>query len=468
MPSAPRSPRSSAIRARGGARPSTRTPPRASRRRCPGSTARPRGGRASPTPWRSRRGCGAAGRGPSSRASSCASHRPAPTGARSARATCTRTRAASAAGGRSKRRSQSRGPRRGGGTAPSPRAWPSGARGQTRGRGARASSQAVLFLGFVLGEAAHARVGPAAVRHGDREHDLVGARRVVEPHLHRVVVGAHERRVLEVQRDVDRRPGAPELLRRRDDRLATGDGRAERRAELRVEQRGGVLVLARLADDRGLPIGLGGSAERLGGLLREQRPELLPRVDERREVLDELPGERVLDDGDRRHLAHRALRRTPAVENPFAGKFVEDLTPLIDAGEELGALLAKKATEALGAPAESYGKAAIVGEAGEYEHAAALLHPKLGAPLRAAVAGGKAIIPSAKKLGGPGTTIDVPLHFKDAAFVRTHYDAMEVRLHDAPRANEIMLAIAVTDGGRPHPRVGGLTKDEANKEDGLR
>src|SRR5207245_9038759 len=92
----------------------------------------------------------------------------------------------------------------------------------------------------------------------------------------------------------------------------------------------------------------------------------------------------------------------------FAGRFVEDLTPLIDAGGELGALLAKKATEALGAPAESYGKAAIVGEAGEYEHAAALLHPKLGAPLRAAVAGGKAIIPSAKKLGGPGTTIDVP------------------------------------------------------------
>src|SRR5439155_259261 len=163
-----------------------------------------------------------------------------PTGARSARATCTRTRAACAAGGRSKRRSRSPGPRRGGGTAPSPREWPSGARGQTMGCGARASSQAVLLLGFVLGEAANARVRPA---------------------------------------------------------------------ELGVEQRGGVLVLTRLADDRGLPVGLGGSAERLGGLLREQRPELLPRVDERREVLDELPGERVLDDRDRRHLAHRALRR---------------------------------------------------------------------------------------------------------------------------------------------------------------
>ena len=125
-------------------------------------------------------------------------------------------------------------------------------------------------------------------------------------------------------------------------------------------------------------------------------------------------------------------------------------------------------TKTLGAAAESYGKAAIVGEHGELEHAAALLHPKLGAPLRAAVGGGKAIIPSAKKLGGPGTAIDVPLHFKDAAFVRTHYDAMEVRLPDAPHANEIVLVIAVTDGGRPHPRVGGLTKEEATKGDGLR
>jgi hypothetical protein len=179
--------------------------------------------------------------------------------------------------------------------------------------------------------------------------------------------------------------------------------------------------------------------------------------------------EETLSEGGRE--VRRPIRRAAAVaaiENPFAGRFVEDLTPLIEAGEELGALLAKKATEALGAPAESYGKAAIVGEAGELEHAAALLHPKLGAPLRAAVGGGKAIIPSAKKSGGPGTAIDVPLHFKDAAFVRTHYDAMEVRLPDAPRADEIVLAIVVTDGGRPHPRVGGLTKEEAKKEDGLR
>jgi hypothetical protein len=179
--------------------------------------------------------------------------------------------------------------------------------------------------------------------------------------------------------------------------------------------------------------------------------------------------EEVQMDGGRE--ARRPLRKVAAVaviENPFAGRFVEDLTPLIDAGEELGALLSKQATEALGAPVESFGKAAIVGEGGEYEHAAALLHPKLGAPFRAAIGGGKAIIPSTKKLGGPGTPIDVPLHFKDAAFVRSHYDAMEVRVGDAPRAGEIVVAIAVTDGGRPQARIAGLTKDEARKEDGLR
>jgi hypothetical protein len=179
--------------------------------------------------------------------------------------------------------------------------------------------------------------------------------------------------------------------------------------------------------------------------------------------------EEILSDGGR--PARRPLKKVAAVavlENPFAGRYVDDLAELVDAGEELGALLSKRATEALGAPAESFGKAAIVGEQGELEHAAALLHPRLGAPLRAAIGGGKAIIPSAKKLGGPGTTIDVPLHFKDAMFVRSHYDAMEVRLPDAPRAGEIVLAIALTDGGRPHARLGGLTKEEAKKEDGLR
>lgn len=159
------------------------------------------------------------------------------------------------------------------------------------------------------------------------------------------------------------------------------------------------------------------------------------------------------------------------VANPFAGKFVEDLTPLIDASVDLGDLLAKRAIAALGAAGEqveSYGKAAIVGENGELEHAAALLHPKLGAPLRENIGGGKALIPSAKKMGAPGTAIDVPLGHKNAAFVRTHFDAMEVRLADAPRANEIAVCVVMTDGGRPLPRVGGLTVDQVKGEDGLR
>lgn len=159
------------------------------------------------------------------------------------------------------------------------------------------------------------------------------------------------------------------------------------------------------------------------------------------------------------------------IENPFAGGYTEDLSDLMTVGEEMGALLGDRAVAALGvAPSaiESYGKAAIVGEAGELEHAAAILHPKLGAPLRKAVEKGAALVPSSKKMGGIGAAIDVPLGHKDAAYVRTHFDAIEVRVSDAPRAGEIVVAVAVTDSGRPLPRVGGLTKDEAKGEDGLR
>ncbi len=157
--------------------------------------------------------------------------------------------------------------------------------------------------------------------------------------------------------------------------------------------------------------------------------------------------------------------------NPFVNKYEEDLTLLYSWSETLGEMLTKKAVAALGIKpeaVESYGKAAIVGERGELEHCAAVLHPKLGKPMRDNVGGGKAIIPSAKKLGYPGVAIDVPLHFKNAAFVRTHFDAMEVRLPDAPRADEIVLIVVVTDGGRPFPRIGGLTVDEVKGEDGLR
>ena len=159
------------------------------------------------------------------------------------------------------------------------------------------------------------------------------------------------------------------------------------------------------------------------------------------------------------------------IKNPFAGEFVDDLTPLMDIGEELGGVLGKMAVDALGiAPekAESYGKAAIVGENGEREHAAAILHPKLGKPFRDSVSRGLALIPSAKKVGGMGTEIDVPINFKDAAFVRSHFDAMAIRVDDAPRADEIVVALVVTDCGRPHPRIGGLKKEEAKMEDGLR
>jgi hypothetical protein len=159
------------------------------------------------------------------------------------------------------------------------------------------------------------------------------------------------------------------------------------------------------------------------------------------------------------------------IENPYAGRYAESLDELIAIGEELGGLLGQRCVEALGiAPeqAQSYGKAAIVGEAGELEHAAAILHPKLGAPLRQAVSKGAALVPSSKKQGGLGTAVDVPLGHKDAAFVRSHFDAMEARVADAPRASEIVVAVVVTDSGRPLPRVGGLQSHEIKGEDGLR
>ena len=159
------------------------------------------------------------------------------------------------------------------------------------------------------------------------------------------------------------------------------------------------------------------------------------------------------------------------IENPFAGRYQEDLSELMDIGEELGGLLGERCVQALGISpqqAESYGKAAIVGEAGELEHAAAILHPKLGASLRKAVEKGAALVPSAKKLGAVGCAIDVPLGHKDAAYVRSHFDAIEARVADAPRANEIVVAVAVTDSGRPLARVGGLQKHEIKGQDGLR
>ena len=167
----------------------------------------------------------------------------------------------------------------------------------------------------------------------------------------------------------------------------------------------------------------------------------------------------------------RRAAAVAVIENPCAGKYVEDLSELMAIGEELGELLTARAVAALGIPgpsAESYGKAAAVGENGELEHAAAILHPKLGTPVRRVLGKGAALIPSSKKRGGMGGVLDIPLGHKDAAFVRSHFDAMEMGVNDAPRANEILLALVMTTGPRVHARVGGLKASEIKGEDGLR
>jgi hypothetical protein len=181
--------------------------------------------------------------------------------------------------------------------------------------------------------------------------------------------------------------------------------------------------------------------------------------------------ETLTEQGQKVDPPARRAAAVAVIENPFAGMFREDLTDLMDIGEELGGLLAERAVAALGIPGdqvESYGKAAAVGENGELEHAAAILHPKLGTPFRKILGKGAALIPSSKKRGGPGVSLDIPLGHKDAAYVRSHFDGMEVRINDAPRAGEIVVALAVTSCGRPLPRVGGLTKDQIQGTDGLR
>lgn len=166
----------------------------------------------------------------------------------------------------------------------------------------------------------------------------------------------------------------------------------------------------------------------------------------------------------------RRAAAVAVIANPYAGTFVDDLSELSDIGAELGDILPRRAVAALGITGdqvESFGKAAAVGADGELEHAAAILHPRLGAPFRDILGKGAALIPSSKKRGGLGIPLDIPLGHKDAAKVRSHFDGMEVRIPDAPRDDEIVVAIAVTDSGRPHPRVGGLTKDQIVGQDGV-
>lgn len=161
--------------------------------------------------------------------------------------------------------------------------------------------------------------------------------------------------------------------------------------------------------------------------------------------------------GEAGSAAPRPVSRVAAVaiiDNPFAGRFVEDLSPLFDIGMALGEQLMPKAVALLDGRPTSYGKAAIVGVNGDVEHAAAVLHPKLGKPMRAAVGGGEAIIPSNTKVAAAGASLDVPLANKDNIWSFDELDTMTVVVPDAPRPNEILVVMAVADGGRAHPRVG--------------
>lgn len=142
------------------------------------------------------------------------------------------------------------------------------------------------------------------------------------------------------------------------------------------------------------------------------------------------------------------------IPNPFSGRFVEDLTPLWDIGGRLGERLMADLVARLARPAVSYGKAALVGPLGDFEHGGALIHPKLGKPMRAAVGGGKAVIPSNVKIGAPGTAIDVPLGHKDDPWSFDHFDTLTICVADSPRPHELMVVMAVADGGRVNPRCG--------------
>lgn len=142
------------------------------------------------------------------------------------------------------------------------------------------------------------------------------------------------------------------------------------------------------------------------------------------------------------------------IENPFAGRYVEELTELFEAGRALGERFTAELVGLLPQGPISYGKGAIVGTDGEFEHGGACIHPMLGKPMRAAVGGGKAVIPSNVKVAACGASLDVPLSHKDDSWSFDHFDTMTVSVADAPRPNEIVVIIAVADGGRLHPRCG--------------
>lgn len=155
------------------------------------------------------------------------------------------------------------------------------------------------------------------------------------------------------------------------------------------------------------------------------------------------------------------------VANPFAGQgYVEDLSAIVDASGEIGTLLGTEALRLLGEAPESYGKAGVVGTAGEQEHINAAVTSIFGNAFREAIGGGEAWITSTTKQGGIGTTIDVPLAFKDEIWVRSHYDTITVHLPDGPREDELVVIVAVANRGRINARVGGMTKAEAQQQAG--
>ncbi|WP_425101804.1 amino acid synthesis family protein [Tropicibacter sp. S64] len=158
------------------------------------------------------------------------------------------------------------------------------------------------------------------------------------------------------------------------------------------------------------------------------------------------------------------------IANPFAGRYVEDIAGFMDDLDPLGKQMAQELIDALGGDAgviEGYGKGAIVGANGELEHGA-LWHVPGGYAMRDKIAESMAIVPSTKKVGGPGTRLDVPITHTNASYVRSHFDAIEVGLSDAPKADEIVLVLAMTTGPRVHARVGGLAAKDVKGEDGLR
>jgi hypothetical protein len=167
------------------------------------------------------------------------------------------------------------------------------------------------------------------------------------------------------------------------------------------------------------------------------------------------------------------LRRTAAlvvIHNPYAGQYVPEIARFMDDLKPLGLDMARSLVISLGGDAkvvEGYGKGAIVGSAGELEHGA-LWHVPGGYAMREVLGGAKAIVASTKKVGGPGTRLDVPITHINASYVRSHFDAMEIGLADSPRADEILLALIMTTGQRIHARVGGLKASEIKGEDGLR